>query len=151
MTRVRSVPSRPWQLASSACAIAAAAGLAFIPTGSSGLSSQSAVVDSAGNIISTSTITNTITQITLFQAQGPSVLVILSIPVVLTLIGLLSPKGARQTTTLVSTIVLGLFVTAGMLTIGVFFLAALACSIVAIVLGQRPLPVPAPSNDIVSA
>jgi hypothetical protein len=149
MTRVRSVPSRPWQLASSACAIAAAAGLAFIPTGSS-LTSGSAVVDSAGNITAETT-THTITQITLFQAQGPSVLVILSIPVVLTLIGLLCPRGARQTTTLVSTIVLGLFVTAGMLTIGVFFVAALACSIVAIAQGQRSLPVPAPSNDIVSA
>ena len=149
MTRVRSAPSRLWQLASSVCAIAAAAGLAFIPTGSS-LSSQSAVVDSAGNV-TTGTITHTITHITLFQAQGPGVLVILSIPLVLTLIGLLSPKGARQTTTLVSTIVLGLFVTAGMLTIGVFFVAALVCSIVALARGQRSLPVPAPSSDIVSA
>ena len=69
----------------------------------------------------------------------------------MTLIDLLSPKDARQTTTLVSTIVLGLFVTAGMLTIGVFFVPALACSIVAIAMGQRSLPVPAPSNDIVSA
>jgi hypothetical protein len=150
MTRVRSVPSRPWQLASSACAIAAAAGLAFIPTGGSGLSTQSAVVDSAGNI-TTGTITNTITHVTLLQAQGPSVLVILSIPLMLTLIGLLSPKGARQTTTLVSTIALGLFVTAGMLTIGVFFVGALVCSIVAIARGQRSSVVPVPASDIVGA
>jgi hypothetical protein len=150
MTRVRSVPSRPWQLASSACAIAAAAGLAFIPTGSSGLSSGSAVVDSAGNITN-GTITNTIAHITLFQAQGPSVLVILSIPVMLTLIGLLSRKGARQTTTLVSTILLGLFVTAGMLTIGVFFVGALVCSIVALATGQRSPVVPVAPSDIVGA
>jgi hypothetical protein len=149
MTRVRSVPSRPWQLASSACAIAAAAGLAFIPTDTS-LSSQSAVVDSAGNI-TTGTITNTITHVTLLQAQGPSVLVILSIPLMLTLIGLLSPRGARQTTTLVSTIALGLFVTAGMLTIGAFFVGALVCSIVAIARGQRSLVVPVPASDIVGA
>ncbi|NMM23759.1 MAG: hypothetical protein HHJ11_09720, partial [Phycicoccus sp.] len=102
-----------------------------------------------GNVGS-SKITQNITHVTLFQAQGPSVLVILSIPVVLTLIGLLSPKGARPTTTLVSTILLGLFVTVGMLTIGVFFVAALVCSIVAIARGQRSMPVPAPSNDIVS-
>jgi hypothetical protein len=142
MTRIRSVLSRPWQLASSACAVAAAVGLVFLPTGSS----QTSYADSAGHV-STGAITHT----TLLQVQGPSVLITLSIPVVLTLIGLLSPARARLAASVVGTSLLGVGVFLGMLSIGLFFIPALVCSIVAIARSRNPSTAPTISGDTLTA
>jgi hypothetical protein len=142
MSRVRSVPSRPWQLASSACAVAAALGLVFLPTGSS----QTSNADSAGNVV-----TSAITHTTLLQSDGPSVLFILGVPVVLTLVGLLAPERARRSVSVVSTSLLGICVVLGAMSIGVFFVPALVCSIVAVARSQHPLPVPATPGNAVTA
>ena len=142
MNRVRSVPSRSWQLASSACAITAALALLFLPLGSS----QSSFADGAGNV-GKSVITHT----TLLQTEGRSVLFILAVPVLLTLIGLLSPTRARLAASVVSTSLLGVGVFLGMFSIGLFYLPALLCSIVAIARGKRSRPAPTTSRDTAAA
>lgn len=141
MSQVHWVPSRPWQLASSACAVAAAFGLVFLPT----VSSETSYADSAGNV-GTSAITHT----TLLQMEGPSVLFTLAVPVVLTLAGLLAPTRARRSVSVVSTSLMGVYVLLGAMSLGVFFVPALVCSIVAIA-RSRLLPVPTTSGNAVTA
>ena len=140
MSGVRSVPSRSWQMASSACAILAALALLFLPLGSS----QSATADGAGNI-AISAVTHT----TLLQTEGPTVLFVLAVPVLLTLIGFLSPM--RRAAAVVSASLLGLGVLVAAMSIGVFFVPALVCSIVAIVRSRRFSPAPKTSGDTVTA
>lgn len=142
MNRVRSVPSRAWQLASSACAFTAALALLFLPYGSS----QSTFTDGAGNVRESA-----ISHTTLLQTEGRSILFILAVPVLLTLIGLLSPTRARLTASTVSTSLLGVGVLLGMMSIGAFFVSALVCSIVAIVRTQSLSPAPTPTSDTVTA
>ena len=80
MSRIGPVPSKPWQLTASACSVVAAFGLVFIPLGGS----QTSYTDSAGNVS-----IGAVTHLSLLQSQGPSVLFIFAVPVVLTLIGVL--------------------------------------------------------------
>lgn len=142
MTRAQSVPSRPWQLAASACAIAASLSLLFLPLGNE----RSGYADTAGNVVVSPTA-----HTTLLENQGPGVLVLLAVPVVLTLVGWLSPVRARRFASVVSTSLLGLGVALAMLSIGVFFVPALVCSIVAIARSQRSSPSRTTPGDTVTA
>ncbi len=141
MSRIRSVPSQPWQLAACACSVVAAFGLAFIPLGGS----QTSYADSAGNVS-----IGPVTHLSLLQSQGPSVLFILAVPVVLTLIGVLSPARLRLVASVVSTSLLGLFAFVGMLSVGLFFIPAVLCSTVAIARSLRSWPAPTPSGETVT-
>ena len=142
MSRIRSVPSRPWQLASSAYAVAASLGLAFIPLGSS----QTSSADSERSF-HVSPIVHT----TLLHEQGSRILVLLAVPVALTLIGLLSPARVRLVASVITAALLWVGVLAGMLSIGLFFIPAVLCSMVAIARGKRSWPPPARPVDTVTA
>lgn len=108
-------------------AVAAALLLAIAPTGSS----ESVTTDSTG------TVTESVSHTTLVQSQGPGVLIVLAIPVVLTLAPLLVPPRLRRTVGLVCAVLLAALVILGALTIGIWFMPALIATLVAS-LGRRP-------------
>jgi hypothetical protein len=108
------------------CAIAAAVALLVVPTGSG----QSVSEDGSG--IHTSDITH----YTLLQGEGRSILLVLAVPIILTVIPLLISLRQRRTTTLISTSLLSVGVVLAVMSVGVFFVPAVVCALVAIARGE---------------
>lgn len=127
MSGLRSVPSRGWQSAAVVCAIAAAVALLVVPTGSG----QSVSVDRSGGR------TSDITHHTLLQSEGRSILLVLAVPIILTVIPLITSRRQRRTATLISTSLLSVGVVLALMSIGVFFVPAVVCALVAIARGER--------------
>jgi len=72
--------------------------------------------------------------ISLVQVDGTAIVIILLVPVTLTLAPLLVPATQRQPVRVVSTVLLAVFVALGALSIGAFFVPALALAVVAMLL-----------------
>lgn len=104
-------------------AVAASAFLTFLPV-YSGVTS-----DSNG--------TSTEARATLVQVNGPSVLILLAVPVVISLVPLLAHGRAWPLLSIVAAILLGIAVLLGILSIGVFFVPALIVEIIAACLPKR--------------
>lgn len=82
-------------------------------------------------VTSDSNGTSTETSATLVQVNGPSVLIPLAVPIAISLVPLLARGRAWQTLSIVATVLLGVAVFLGILSIGVFFLPALIVEIIA--------------------
>lgn len=125
------MPSRGWQSAAVVCAIAAAVALLVVPTGSG----QGVSVDGSGSR------TGDITHYTLLQSEGRSILLLLAVPIILTVIPLLISLRQRRTATLICTSLLSVGVVLAVMSIGVFFVPAVVCALVAIARGEgRAVP-----------
>ena len=103
------------------CAIAAAVALLVVPTGSS----RSVSVDRSGGR------TSDITHHTLLQSEGRSILLVLAVPIILTVIPPLTSLRQRRTATLICTSLLSVGVVLALMSIGVFFVPAVVCALVA--------------------
>lgn len=69
--------------------------------------------------------------VTLLESEGPGILIPLAIPVLLTFVPLYPLGDARRWVRLACTLLLGAFTLLAILSIGVFYLPALVCSIAA--------------------
>ena len=131
MSGLRSAPSLGWQSAAAVCAFAAAVTLLGVPT----RSGQSVSVASFGGR------TSDITHYTLLQSEGRSILLVLAVSIVLTVIPLLILLRQRRTAAVISTSLLSVGVVLALMSIGVFFVAAVV-ALVAIARGEhRAVPV----------
>ena len=114
--------------------VAASMLLAFLPVYSGATS------DSNG--------TSTETSATLVQENGPSVLVVLAIPILISLLPLFARGRAWQPLSITAAILLGFAVFLGILTIGIFFVPAMVVEIAAASLPTRATRRKAPSAAI---
>ena len=103
--------------------VAASALLAFLPV-YSGVTS-----DSNGISIETSA--------TLVQVNGPSVLILLAIPITISLVPLFTRGRAWQPLSIAAAILLGIVVFLGILSIGIFFMPAMIVEVIAACLPTR--------------
>jgi hypothetical protein len=120
--RVRS-RADTFQLSAVGFAVLASVLLLVVPV----FSSTSTSSDSAGvQVQKTSTST-------LLEAQGSSVLVLLVVPIILTLVPYLirSPSRRRATLTIACTVLLAIGALLALLSVGLFYLPALVCSVAA--------------------
>ena len=102
-----------------------------MPTGSG----QGVSVDGSGSR------TSDITHYTLLQSEGRSILLLLAVPIILTVIPLLISLRQRRTATLICTSLLSVGVVLAVMSIGVFFVPAVVCALVAIARGEgRAVP-----------
>lgn len=92
--------------------------------------------------------TSTETSATLVQENGPSVLVVLAIPILISLLPLFARGRAWQPLSITAAILLGFAVFLGILTIGIFFVPAMVVEIAAASLPTRATRRKAPSAAI---
>jgi cytochrome bd-type quinol oxidase subunit 2 len=114
---------RRWGWHGIAVALALAAAV-WLVLGTSG-TSESVSTSSDG------TVTRTVSQTTLLQTEGWSVLIVLALPVLLTALPLLVLHRHRRRVAEVSVVLLGVLVFLAMFSVGVFFLPAFIATVVA--------------------
>ena len=113
-----------WQLVALVLSVAASLLLLVLPV------YESSTTSSSGAEVSGTS--------TLLETQGPAVLVTLAVPILLTGVPLLVQGRARGAVSLVCTLLLGIGALLALLSIGVFYLPALVCSIAATTASLRP-------------
>ena len=77
------------------------------------------------------TVTHSVAQTTMLQTEGPSILVVLAVPVFLAALPLLVPRRHRRVVATLSAAMLGVFVFLAMLSVGIFFVPAFIAAVVA--------------------
>jgi hypothetical protein len=115
-----------WQLASLGLSLLASLLLLVLPVYSSATSS------SDGPEVTTTS--------TLLEVNGPGVLVILAVPVLLMLLPLYARRRARRWVSLACTLVLAAGALLGLASIGLFYLPALVCSVAATTAAMSEAP-----------
>jgi hypothetical protein len=113
-----------WQLVALVLSVAASLLLLVLPVYESSTTSSSGAEMSGTS--------------TLLETQGPGVMVTLAVPILLTAVPLLLQGRARGAVSLVCTLLLGIGTLLALLSIGVFYLPALVCSIAATTAAFRP-------------
>jgi hypothetical protein len=125
--------ARWWQWAAFTLAAVASVVLLLAPTATQ--ESVSASASSTGSAASTATSVTT-EHLTLLQSQGRGVLLVLAAPLLLTVLPLLLPGHYARIAALGCLVLLGLFVLAGALSVGAFYLPALLVAAVVVVRGS---------------
>lgn len=97
-------------------------------------------------VASDSNGTSTETSATLVQVNGPSVLVLLAIPIAISLLPLFARGRAWQPLSITAAILLGFWVFVGILSIGIFFVPAMIAEAAAACLPTRATPRKVPSE-----
>jgi hypothetical protein len=113
-------------------------GLAVLPIGSQTETSSSGASGGPDGTVS-SIDTTTVSHPSLLTAEGPSVLLVLAVPVAITTVPLLW-RQRRGQVGIGAAVALGLFVILGILTIGLFYLPALVALVVSTAAGFKSSP-----------
>lgn len=125
--------ARRWQWLAFALAVLASLLLLLVPAYTQESSSASASSADSGVPTTTSVTTE---HVTLLQTNGSGVLLALAAPLLLTALPLLLPGHHARIGALGCLVLLGLFVLAGALSIGAFYLPALVVAAVVVVRGS---------------
>lgn len=125
--------TRRWQWAALTLALAASLVWAFAPTISSQSASGAAASTGTGQVLHVATSSQ---RLSLLQAEGPSVLFALLLPVAATLVPLLVTERYARLVALGGAVLLVLFVLAALFSVGVGYLPALALAVVAVARGN---------------
>lgn len=125
--------TRRWQWGAFALALLASLAWALVPTVSASSVSASEATGHPGSVIEVGTSSG---YLNLVQADGPSVLFALLLPVAATLLPLLIPEAYARLIALGCTVLLVLFLLAALFSVGIGYLPALVLAVVAVARGN---------------
>ncbi|MFA5565569.1 MAG: hypothetical protein WC184_07190 [Acidimicrobiia bacterium] len=123
-----------WNLIALAVVVISAVLVLLVPTGSS--VEVSVVQDELG--ARTETVTKD--SVSLLENEGPSVLILMAIPVLLVAVPLILPVARRQQARVFVTGLMGVFIVLGMMSIGVFFIPTLTVMMISVLVNRSKTP-----------